>query len=200
MDSADSDRRNATVPATDFKLVGDFSDVRLKILDFCSGVSDALIDVSINPATTAFERIPFPPHSLAIFLEKASIAPLVEAYMDNPLYPVCTLIEEMCTMEPFAWCNIKFLIAYFVIIMGANTFTLYIFSNRGICIFVAMSSYAIAALLTYPCMGVFSPINSLNTHFNIPSVSDRSYSRNFSLSGKSRASSLASSDKVRLIP
>ena len=48
MDSADSDRRNATVPATDFKLVGDFSDVRLKILDFCSGVSDALIDVSIN--------------------------------------------------------------------------------------------------------------------------------------------------------
>ena len=98
MDCAESDRRKSTVAATDSTLVWDFSEVRLKILRFCSGVSDALIEVSINPATTAFERMPLIPHSRDIFFENASIAPFVEAYIESPLYPVWTLIDEIWTL------------------------------------------------------------------------------------------------------
>lgn len=153
MDCAESDRRKSTVAATDSTLVWDFREVRLKILRFCSGVSDALIEVSINPATTAFERIPLIPHSRDIFFENASIAPFVEAYIDSPLYPVWTLIDEIWTIAPFVLWRMKFLMAYFAIIIGENTFTLYISKSGGIFIFVAMSSYAIAALFTYPCRG-----------------------------------------------
>lgn len=153
MDCAESDRRKSTVAATDSTLVWDFREVRLKILRFCSGVSDALIEVSINPATTAFERMPLIPHSRDIFFENASIAPFVEAYIDSPLYPVWTLIDEIWTIAPFVLWRMKFLMAYFAIIMGENTFTLYISKSGGIFIFVAMSSYAIAALFTYPWQG-----------------------------------------------
>ena len=50
--------------------------------------------IFIDPETMQFDRIPNSPHSLDIFLENASKAPFDEAYIDKPLYPVCTLIEE----------------------------------------------------------------------------------------------------------
>jgi hypothetical protein len=83
-----SDNRNSIVLATDCLLVGFFKDVLLYILSFCSFVNVLLISVSIKPATIQFERIPFLPHSLAVFFENASKEPFVDAYIDNPLYPV----------------------------------------------------------------------------------------------------------------
>ena len=62
--------------------------------------SDELIAVSIKPGTITFERMPFSPHSLAVSLENASKAPLLEAYIAKPLYPVWALIDEICTIDP----------------------------------------------------------------------------------------------------
>ena len=85
MEFALSDSKKAIVSATDEVLVGCFNEVRLYILFFWSAVKDALISVSMNPETMQLERMPFSPHSLAVFFEKASRAPLVEAYIANPL-------------------------------------------------------------------------------------------------------------------
>ena len=113
-----SDIKNSTVLATDVKLVKLFNDVLFFIFSFKSPSSVELISVSIKPLTTQFERMPLTPHSLDVFLEKAYKAPFVAAYIDNPLYPVCTLILDMCTIEPPVLCNNIFLIAYFVKIIG----------------------------------------------------------------------------------
>ena len=125
MEAASSLNRNLIVAATEAVVVGRFSDVRLYIRSLWSAVSVELISVSIKPATRAFERMPRSPHSRAVFLENASSAPFVEAYIASPLYPVCTLIEEMCTMLPIVPCNKKWRMAYFVINIGAKTFTWY---------------------------------------------------------------------------
>ena len=83
MDCAESDRRKSTVAATDSTLVWDFREVRLKILRFCSGVSDALIEVSINPATIAFERMPLIPHSRDIFFVSLARSLGIPAWIDK---------------------------------------------------------------------------------------------------------------------
>ena len=106
--------------------------------------------VSINPGTTTFERIPSCPHSLAVSLEKASNAPLLDAYIANPLYPVWALIDEICIIEPFFLDKSILRSTYFVIIIGVKTFTLYIAFSLSILRFVTISSYAMAALFTYP--------------------------------------------------
>lgn len=43
------------------------------------------MEVSINPETTQFDRIPDPPQSLAAPLENATMTPFEEAYIPNPL-------------------------------------------------------------------------------------------------------------------
>ena len=90
-----SDTRKATVSATELIDVAAFNEVRAYILSRCSSVSEELIAVAINPGTTQLERIPITPHSLAVSFEKASKAPLLEAYIAKPLYPVCTLMDEI---------------------------------------------------------------------------------------------------------
>jgi hypothetical protein len=77
--------KNSTVFATEESEVGNFRDVRLKILCRLSDPNESLIAVSMNPATTQLERIPFSPHSRAVFFENASSAPFVEAYIAKPL-------------------------------------------------------------------------------------------------------------------
>ena len=76
-------------------VVGFFKEVLWNIRLRCVAVNVALMEVSIKPATNALDLIPRSPHSLAVVLEKASSAPLVDAYMASPLYPVCTLMEEI---------------------------------------------------------------------------------------------------------
>jgi hypothetical protein len=88
IEDAFSDSRKATVSATDSTLVALFNEVLLYIRSFCSSVSVELIAVSINPGTTTLLRIPIAPHSRAASLENASSAPLEDAYIASPLYPV----------------------------------------------------------------------------------------------------------------
>ena len=80
-----SDRRNATVSATELIDVAAFKEVRAYILSLCSSVRVELIAVAIKPGTTQLERIPITPHSLAVSLEKAYNAPLLDAYIASPL-------------------------------------------------------------------------------------------------------------------
>ena len=150
IEDAPSETRKATVFATLEMSVAFLRDVRLYILSFCSSESDALIAVSINPGITAFERIPRPPHSRAVFFENASNAPLLAAYIASPLYPVWALIDDMCVMLPETRLKIIFLIAYFTNSIGVNTFTANIARSFSASMFVTMSSYACAALFTYP--------------------------------------------------
>ena len=80
-----SEIKNSTVLDTDCKSVKRFKEVLFFILFFKSSPNVELISVSIKPATTQFDLIPFSPHSLDAFFENASNEPLLEAYIDKPL-------------------------------------------------------------------------------------------------------------------
>ena len=95
MDFAFSESRKATVSATESAEVSAFSDVLAYIFSRCCTVNFALICVDINPGDTTFDLTDFIPHSRAMFFEKASNAPLLAAYIERPLYPVCALTEDM---------------------------------------------------------------------------------------------------------
>ena len=59
--------KNSTIFATDSIVVGIFKEVHLYILSLCSLLKVLLIEVSIKPATKAFDLIHCLPHSHAVF-------------------------------------------------------------------------------------------------------------------------------------
>ena len=63
--------KNSTIFATESMVVGIFKEVLLYILSLCSLFNVLLIEVSINPATKAFDLIPFSPHSRAVFFKSS---------------------------------------------------------------------------------------------------------------------------------
>jgi len=63
--------KNSTIFATDSIVVGIFKEVHLYILSLCSLLKVLLIEVSIKPATKAFDLIPFSPHSRAVFFKSS---------------------------------------------------------------------------------------------------------------------------------
>ena len=78
-------KRNSTVKATDSLEVAFFKEVLPYILCFWSSYNELLISVSIKPPTIQLDLTPRAPHSLAVFFEKASRAPFVDAYIASPL-------------------------------------------------------------------------------------------------------------------